>query len=150
MPTLAQKVESSKDYFNKRFEKEYLLSLQERCFNNKFENKCTLVIGKVVLIKEENKSSILWKKELVTKLIKGNDDLIRGAKLKVYQSSPNTCTNINRPLQLLVPFEVTQEWTPDEKEITNRTVNSIEKLLRPRRAAAQNADILRWLAMEGE
>ena len=81
----------------------------------------------VVLIKEENKSSMLWTKELVTKLIKGNDDLIRGAKLKVYQSSPNTCTNINRPLQLLVPFEVTQERTPDEKEITNRTVNSIEK-----------------------
>ena len=93
---------------------------------------------------------MLWTKELVTKLIKGNDDLIRGAKLKVYQSSPNTCTNINRPLQLLVPFEVTQERTPDEKEITNRTVNSIEKLLRPRRAAAQNADILRWLAMKGE
>ena len=150
MPTLAQKVESSKDYFNKRFEKEYLLSLQERCFNNKFENKCTLVIGNVVLIKEENKSSKLWRKGLVTKLIKGNDNLIRGAKLKVYQSSPNTCTNINGPLQLLVPFEVTQERTPDEKEITNRTVNSIEKLLRPRRAAAQNADILRWLAMKGE
>ena len=33
--TLAQKVESSKDYFYKRFGKEYLLSLQERCFNNK-------------------------------------------------------------------------------------------------------------------
>ena len=142
MPTLAQKVESSKDYFNKRFEKEYLLSLQERCFNNKFENKCTLVIGNVVLIKEENKSSKLWRKGLVTKLIKGNDNLIRGAKLKVYQSSPNTCTNINGPLQLLVPFEVTQERTPDEKEITNRRDNSIEKLIRPRRAAAQNADIL--------
>ena len=33
--TLAQKVELSKDYFYKRFEKEYLLSLQERCLNNK-------------------------------------------------------------------------------------------------------------------
>ena len=39
--TLAQKVESSKAYFYKRFEKEYLLSLQERCYNNKFENKGT-------------------------------------------------------------------------------------------------------------
>ena len=32
--TLAQKVESTKDYFYKRFKKEYLLSLQEHCYNN--------------------------------------------------------------------------------------------------------------------
>ena len=147
--TLAQKVESSKDYFYKRFEKEYLLSLQERCFNNRFENKCTLAIGDVVLIIEENKSRMVWRKGLVTKLIKGKDNLIRGAELKVYQPL-NKCTHINRPLQLLVLFEVTQEQTPNEKEITNRTDNSIEKLVRPCRVAAQNADILQRLAIEDE
>ena len=60
------------------------------------------------------------------------------------------CTTINRPLQLLVPFEVTQEQTPDEKEITNRTDNSIEKVVRPHRLAAQKADILRRLTIENE
>ena len=85
MQTLAQKVESTKDYFYKRFEKEYLLSLQERCYNNKFENKCTLVIGDVVLIKEDNKSRMLCRKGLVTKLITGKVNLIRGAEVKVYQ-----------------------------------------------------------------
>ena len=134
----------------KRFEKEYLLSLQERCCNNKFENKCTLVDGDVVLIKEENKSRMLRRKGPVTKVIKGKDNLIRGAELKVYQPSLSKCTNINRPLQLLVPFEVTQERTPDEKEITNRTDNSIEKPVRPRRVAAQSADILRRLTVEDE
>ena len=59
-------------------------------------------------------------------------------------------TTINRPLQLLVPFEVTHERTPDEKEITNRTNNSIEKVVRPSRLAAQNADILRRLTIENE
>ena len=117
--TLAQKVETTKDYFYKRFEKEYLVSLQERCYNHKFENKCTLVVGDVVLIKEENKPRMLWRKGLVTKLIKSKDNLIRGAELKVYQPSLSKCTNINRPLQLLVPFEVTQERTPDEKKSTN-------------------------------
>ena len=59
---------------------------------------------------------MLWRKGLVTKLIKGKDNLIRGAELKVYQPL-NKCTHINRPLQLLVLFEVTQEHTPNEKEI---------------------------------
>ena len=45
---------------------------------------------------------------------------------------------------------MTQKRTPDEKEITKRTDNSIEKLVRPRRAAAQNADILRRLTIEDE
>ena len=150
MRTLARKVESTKDYFYKRFEKEYLLSLQERCYSNRIENECTLVIGDVVLIKEENKSRMLWRKGLVTKLIKGKDNLIRGAELKVYQPSLSKCTHINRPLQLLVPFEATQERTPDGKEITNRTDNYIEKLVKPRRLAAQNADILRRLTTEDE
>ena len=148
--TLAQKVESTKDYFYKRFEKGYLLSLQERCYNNKFEIKCTLVIGSAMLIKEGNKSRMLWRKGLVTKLIKDKDNLVRGAELKVYQPSLSKCTHINRPLQLLVPFEMTQKRTPDEKEITKRTDNSIEKLVRRRRAAAQNADILRRLTIEDE
>ena len=93
---------------------------------------------------------MLWRKGLVTKLIKSKDNLIRGAELKVYQPSLSKFTNINRPLQLLVPFEVTQERTPDEKESTSRTDNSIEKLVRPRRVAAQNADILRRLTIEDE
>ena len=82
--TLSPKVESTKDYFYKWFKKEYLFSLQERCYNNKFENECNLVFGDVLLIKEENKSRMLWRKGLFTKLIKGKDSLIRDAELKVY------------------------------------------------------------------
>ena len=85
---------------------------------------------------EENKSRMLWRKGLVTKLIRGKDNLMRGAEL-------NKCTHINRPLQLLV-LEVTQKRTLDEKEITNRTDNSIEKLVRPRLVAARNAAKARY------
>ena len=108
--TLAQKVESTKDYFYKRFEKEYLLSLQEHCYNNN---------------------------ALVIKLIKGKYNLIGVVEPYVYQPSLSKCTHINQPLQLLVPFEVTQERIPDENEITDRTDHSIEKLVRPRLVAAQ-------------
>ena len=51
---------------------------------------------------------------------------------------------------VLYLHEVTQERTPDEKKSTNRTDNSIEKLLRSRRVAAQNADILQRLTMVDE
>ena len=112
------------------------------------KKKSTLVIGDVVLIKEENKSRMLWRKGLVTKSIKQKDNLIGGAELKVYQPSLSKCKHINRPLQLLV--EVTQERALDEKETTNRTYNYIEKLVRLCRVAAQNADILRRLAIEDE
>ena len=74
--------------------------------------------------------------------------MIRGAELKVCQPSLNKCTHINRLLQLLVPFEVTQDRTPDEKEITNRTDQSIKKLVRPRHVAAQNADIYEGLLLK--
>ena len=93
---------------------------------------------------------MLWRKGLVTKLIKGKNNLIEGAELKVYQPSLSRCTHINRPLQLLVTFEVTQERTHDENETTNRTVNTVQKLVRPRRITAQNAGILRRLTAEDE
>ena len=94
---------------------------------------------------------MLWRKGLVTKLIKDKDNLVRGAEFKVYQPSLSKCTHINRPLQLLVPFEMTQKRTPDEKEITKRTDKSIEKLIRLiSRVAAQNKDISRKLNTEDE
>ena len=76
--------------------------------------------------------------------------MIRGAELKVYQPSLNKCTHINWPLQLLVQFDLRQERTPDEKELTKWTDNSIEKQVRPRHVAAQNVDILRRLTIEDE
>ena len=45
---------------------------------------------------------------------------------------------------------MTQKLTLDEKELTSRTNNSIEKLVRPPAVVAQNADILRSLAIEDE
>ena len=58
---------------------------------------------------------MLWRKGLVTKLIRGKDNLIRGAEL-------NKCTHINRPLQLLVPFEVAQKRTLDEKKLLTEQI----------------------------
>ena len=72
--------------------------LNGKCFTyNKDVTDPDVVVGYVVLIKEE-KSRMLLRKGLVTKLIEGKDNLIRGAELKVCQPSLSKCTNINRPL----------------------------------------------------
>ena len=45
---------------------------------------------------------------------------------------------------------MTQKLTLDEKELTSRTDNSVEKLVRSPAVVAPNADILRSLAIEDE
>lgn len=47
-----------------------------------------------------------WPKGKIIELIKGNDGRVRGVKLNVYQKNLNKNIVINRPLQLIVPFEI--------------------------------------------
>ena len=74
---------------------------------------------------------------------KGKSNLIRGTELKACQPSLSRCTYVNRPLLLLLPFKVTQEHTPDEKETISIESNFIEKPVRPCRVPAQKTVILR-------
>ena len=45
----------------------------------------------------------------IIELIRGNDDKVRRVKLNVYQTKPRKTVVINRPLQLIVPFEIASE-----------------------------------------
>ena len=75
-----------------------------------------------------------WRKAKVVQVIRGMDNLIRGVELKVFQPKLNHTVTINRPLLLIIPFEI------------NKTVESVS--IRPRRVAAANADIKRKLTTE--
>ena len=95
-------------HFMKRFEDEYLLALQERHSyqQNKYNNVNSLRLNDIVLVKEDNKARLSWRKGRVIKLLIGNDKRIRGAELRVYQKGIEKTTNIRRPLQHLVPLEI--------------------------------------------
>ena len=80
--------------FLQQFVNEYLFSLQERFNKTRFENKCRARIGDIVLIKEENVPRMKWKKRTIDKLIFGNDGLVRGVELLVYQSKKEKVTTI--------------------------------------------------------
>ena len=127
------------EHFKKRFITEYLTALQERHYyqQDKHKSKNNIQIGDVVLVKENKKNRLSWKKGKIINLLKGKDDIVRGVQLVMYQPNLNKTVNINRPIQLIVPLEIQEhsklpsEPAPDE----NRTQGVAEK----------NADLFRRL-----
>ena len=105
------------------------MALKERHIDDKkrYSNYDNDLVNDVVLIKEDTTPIMIWRKAKVVKVIRGRDNLIRGVELKVFQPKLNRTVTINRPLQLIIPFEI------------NKTAESVST--RPRRVAAVNADI---------
>ena len=65
-------------HINKRFYNEYILALRERhqCDRQSHHPHLQNVsIGDIVLVKDINLSRLRWKKERITKLVKGNNGL---------------------------------------------------------------------------
>ena len=81
-----------------------------------------------------------WRKGRVEKLIEGRGGLVRGAEIKVYQSTKDNITTILLQLQLVVPLEL-HETNELDSEPTNQEGNDP----RPRRMAAVNADLIKKL-----
>ena len=131
-------------HFKKRFHQEYLAKLQERQLhkNRKFNNCCSVKVGDVVLIKDVNKPRMTLQKGRVKKLIKGKDGLVRGAEIKVYQSTKDKITTILQPLQLIVPLDL---YEFNSNELDREPANQEGNAPRPRRMAAVNADLIRQL-----
>ena len=85
-------------------------------------------------------------KEKITSLIKSKDGLVRGVKLVIYQKQRNKVHNMKRPVQLIVPMEITNT---NDDITNNKDVNepAKDKKRRSQREAAKNANILRKLNM---
>ena len=75
-----------------------------------------------------------WRKEKIIELIRGNDGKIRWVKLNIYQTKLNKTIVINRPLQLILLFEITNE----PPELAETTAFS-----KPGHDAAKTADTIR-------
>ena len=68
-------------HINKRFYNEYILALRERHHYERQSHHLHLQnvsVGDIVLVKDVNIPRLCWKKGRITKLIKGNDGLVRG------------------------------------------------------------------------
>ena len=116
------------NYF-KQFEHEYTFSLQERQYylNQRCAKTGDELIGDVALVKENNVPRMNWRKGKIVNVIRGRDNMVRGVELSIFQPKLNRAMTINRPLQLIVPFEINEP--EDDIRVT-----------RSRRNAAVNAE----------
>ena len=124
--------------FKKRFEAWYITALQEKHIYNRprFLQDNSIIVGDVVLLKEESISRMKWREENIIELTCGNDGKIRGVKLNVYQTKLKETVVINQPLQLIVSYEIANEPSEPAETIA---------LSKPRRDAAETADAIRLM-----
>ena len=162
-------------HFKKRFFDEYILALRER---HQYEVKKTnnhpvLKINDIVLLKKD-KPRIKWRKGKIIKLLYGSDNLVRGVELLITQKLKGKMEKIRRPLQMIVPLELRNDFNDsgdnnynndnnDDDENDNANIDSVnprndlDALLdktnlgdrrKSKRVAAINADIIRRLNNE--
>ena len=117
-----------------RWTREYLRNLREQHRQAGGEQTCHPNIGDIVIVKDENKNRHLWKLGIVSKLIKGKDEIVRGAQLKTTNGS------IERPVQLLYHLELTCDRQANT--VLDPTAPEFRPLSsRPRRDAAVAAAV---------
>ena len=99
------------NHFSNRFYEEYILALRERHQYDvrKFNNESKLCVNDVVLIQEENRPRVKWRKGKISKLLNSKDGLVRGVELVVNKGMSNKTINIRRPVQHLIPLEMSRD-----------------------------------------
>ena len=125
------------NHFWNRWRNEYLANLREfhRC-KAQSENR-TAEVGDVVLVLEEEKKRGEWRVGVVENLVRGSDNVVRGAKVRVVTKGKPT--HLSRPVQKLYPLEIKSQGEGDAR----RSVRAVENSTRtvPRRNAALDS---RW------
>ena len=91
------------------------------------KNHPTISLNDVVLIEEERKPRSTWKMGIVVELIKGKDDNVRGAIVRV----PKSNSLITRPICELYHIESLRECSDEIITINDNTIKE-----RPKRDAA--------------
>ena len=139
-------------HYLRRFYDEYINNLREyhRYQLRKSNKECLLKIDDVVIIKEDGVPRMNLKKAKVEKLIKGDDGYVRGAELTIYQRGTGKTNRIRRPVQSLIPLEVSrydEKLKPNPSASEPKTKLEYSVTTRPRRMAALNADTIRRVGL---
>ena len=108
-----------------------------------------LVVGDVVLIKEDNIHKNDWKLGKITQLVRGKDNRVRGVELKTISRTGQATTCV-RPLQKIIPFEIldkssSKKTTPIELDDTNDSCGQSQRIT----DSSSNRKSIRKAAIEG-
>ena len=137
------------DHYWSRFRKEYLQELSEQQWYSqwKFKTDESLLIDDVVKIKDESYTPRnQWRQGRIINLVTGSDNLVRGASIECVINEKKRI--IQRPIQKLIPLEITKRNTEVLPNINNNfneneslpNINEHKDIQRPKRTAAANAN----------
>ncbi|GFR33035.1 integrase catalytic domain-containing protein [Trichonephila clavata] len=90
------------DCFWKKWSKEYLLQLRSFHQVRNKDSTINIRVGDIVLLQEDIRPRHMWKKARVMNLHQGRDGKKRSCELRV------NGRNVTRPVQLVLPLEITQ------------------------------------------
>ena len=103
-------VEDSEDLRNRLFVKKFMLEKFWNIWTNEYlrhlpqgrgrDGQPSVKVGDLVLIREDNRSRLLWPVGIVQEVYPGRDDVVRACKLKIGASS------VVRPIQRIYNLEV--------------------------------------------
>ena len=148
--SLSRKARNQKrllDHFMNRWRTEYLLNIRETSRLLHGPEGQTIAVGDIVVLKNDLTPRALWKLARVKELIVSKDGVIRAAKVCVVNSTKGRLTELRRPIQHLVPLELTMgPETSTVPQPTSESINTVEEdtpRKRPRRTAAVIGELLR-------
>ena len=99
------------NHFNNRFFEEYVLALLgwHQYDVLKFNNESKLSVNDVVLIQEQHRPKVKWRKGKISKLIDSKDGSVQGVELVIYKGMSNKIITIRWPVQHLIPLEMRKD-----------------------------------------
>ena len=137
-------------YWN-RWKLKYLNELREyhRCGK---EEDTRINVGDIVLVEDPTLKRNYWKLGKITKLIKGHDERVRTATVKIYNNN-SIHQLINRPICKLYLLEIRanentekDEIIADQAIVDNDLTSSYELNQQPNRLAADTCTLIRRLS----
>ena len=99
--------------FWRKWQKEHLINLRESHKRKTSKKSLKRNVGDAVSLFEEGLKRRHWKVGNILRIIRGKDDVIRGAAVQIFNEKTGKRT-ISRPLQKLYPLEITPERDDDE------------------------------------
>ena len=126
-------------HFWKRWRREYLTDLRENLDCNAKRTVKEPKVGDVVIVYEDRVKRNRWKMAVIENLIKGKDNQVRGAKVRVI--TKGKVVRLNRPVQMLYPIEVGESVPelPQNPQGQVERQRSVQRRDIPRRAATLDA-----------
>ena len=135
------------DQFTRRSKTHYCLSLRENRAVDRTESK-PIKVDDVVLLKDDNTPRIFWKLAVVQELIKGKDEHVKNARVKILNNSGKPFL-LMRSISHLIPLQVHSTLNSTSCNKKQSDVSDVEKRAtdnsggRPRRTAATIGELLR-------